>query len=145
MVYSGVKNISAYNLQAEERNVDQMPYIVLFINNYVKMMQFLDSDRINTCLHNILKFGRLVGIYVMLASTSDIDRNDINFNLPTRISFKTDDEHQSISAIGRPGAEMLKDSQDFLYSTIYDEELKHLKVPAITRKEIDLIIENLEN
>ena len=144
LVYSGVKSISAYNMQAEERGSQKMPYIVLFVNNYAKMTQFLDADRINNCLYNVLKFGRLVGVYVMLASTSDIDRDDINYNLPTRISYKTDDEHDSIAAIGREGAEKLKDEKDFLYSTVYDEEIKHLKVPNLTRKEIELVIENLE-
>lgn len=144
LVYAGVKSISAYNLQAEERGAQKMPYIVLFLNNYAKMTQFLDADRINTCLHNILKFGRIVGVYVMLASTSEIERSDINYNLPTRICYKTDDEHDSIAALGREGAENLKDERDFLYSTVYDEELRHLKVPNLTRKEIELIIENLE-
>ena len=41
--------------------------------------------------------------------------------------------------------ENLKDKKDFLYSTVYDEEMKHLKVPSITKEEIELIIENLEN
>lgn len=144
LVYAGVKSISAYNFQAEERGAQKMPYVVLFLNNYAKMTQFLDADRINTCLHNILKFGRIVGVYAMVASTSEIERNDINYNLPTRICYKTEDEHDSISALGREGAEGLKDERDFLYSTVYDEELKHLKVPSLTRKEIELIIENLE-
>lgn len=144
LVYAGVKSISAYNFQAEERGAQKMPYVVLFLNNYAKMTQFLDADRINTCLHNILKFGRIVGVYAMVASTSEIERNDINYNLPTRICYKTEDEHDSISALGREGAEGLKDERDFLYSTVYDEELRHLKVPSLTRKEIELIIENLE-
>ena len=144
LVYSGVKSISAYNMQAEERGTQKMPYIVLFMNNYAKMTQFLDADRINNCLYNILKFGRLVGVYAILASTSEIERDDINFNLPTRISYLAEDAHESIAALGREGAENLKDERDFLYSTVYDEELRHLKVPSLTRKEIELIIENLE-
>lgn len=144
LVYSGVKSISAYNLQAEERGMKPMPYLVLFMNNYAKMVQFLDSDRINVCLHNILKFGRLVGIYAIVASASDIERTDINYNLPTRICFKSADIDDSISAVGREGAEQLIDEEDFLYSTIYDEEVKHLRVADITRAEIELVIENLE-
>ncbi len=144
LVYSGVKSISAYNLQAEERGMKPMPYLVLFMNNYAKMVQFLDSDRINVCLHNILKFGRLVGIYAVVASASDIERSDINYNLPTRICFKSADIDDSISAVGREGAEQLIDEEDFLYSTIYDEEVKHLRVADITRAEIELVIENLE-
>ena len=35
----GIINIKAYNQFAEEK----MPYIVVFINNYAKMSQFLDT------------------------------------------------------------------------------------------------------
>lgn len=144
LVYAGVKSISAYNVQAEERGTEKMPYIVLFVNNYAKISQFLDSDKINICLHNILKFGRIVGVYAFIASAGEIDRDDVNFNLPTRISFMADDSHDSIMALGRQGAEDLEDEKDFLYSTVYDEEIKHLKVADISRSEIEVIIENLE-
>lgn len=145
LVFAGVKSIGAYNLQAEERGTEKMPYIVLFLNNYAKMAQFLDNERINTCLYNILKFGRIAGIYVMLASAGEIERNEINFNLPTRVAYKTDDELESVNALGFKGAENLSDSQDFLYSTVFDEDFKHLKVASLTKKEVELIIENLEN
>jgi hypothetical protein len=145
LVYAGVKSISAYNLQAEDRGSAKMPYIVLFINNYAKMAQFLDNERINTCIYNILKFGRIVGVYVMLASAGEIERREINHNLPTRIAYKTEDELDSVKAIGTEGAENLVDENDFLYSTIYDEEVHHLKVANLTKKEIELVIENLEN
>lgn len=145
LVYAGVKTISSYNLQAEERGTGKMPYIVVFINNYAKMSQFLDNERINTCIYNILKFGRIVGVYVMLASAGEIERREINHNLPTRIAYKTEDEIDSVKAIGSECAENLTDENDFLYSTVYDEEVHHLKVANLTKKEIELIIENLEN
>lgn len=145
LVYAGVKSISSYNLQAEERGTSKMPYIVVFINNYAKMTQFLDNEKINICLYNILKFGRIVGVYVILASAAEIERKEINFNLPTRIAYKTEDELDSVNAIGSEGAEKLVDDNDFLYSTVYDEKVKHLKVASLTKKEIELVIENLEN
>ncbi len=145
LVYAGVKSISAFNLQAEERGAEKMPYVVLLLNNYAKTIQFLDSDRINTCLHNILKFGRLVGVYVVIASSADIERTDINYNLPTRICYKCETADDSVMNLGREGAELLTDSEDFLYSTVYDEEVKHLKAASLTKEEIKIIIENLEN
>ena len=145
LVQSGVKSISAFNSQAEDLSTSKMPYIVVFINNYAKMSQFLDSDKINTCIYNLLKFGRIVGVYVMLASAGEIERKEINHNLPTRIAYKTEDEFESVKAIGFEGAENLVDENDFLYSTIYDDQVQHLKVASLTKKEIELVIENLED
>lgn len=145
LVYAGVKSISFYNLQADERGSRKMPYIVVFINNYAKISQFLDNEKINTCIYNILKFGRIVGVYVMLSSAGEIERKEINYNLPTRIAYKTDDELESVKAITSEGAEKLVEDNEFLYSTVYDEEVRHLKVANLTKKEIELVIENLEN
>ena len=75
----------------------------------------------------------------------EIERKDINLNLPTRIAYQTETVEESIAIVGREGAELLKDEEDFLYSTIYDEDLKHLKVAELSDEEIKVIIENLEN
>ena len=144
LVYAGVKSIGLYNAQAESNNSPKMPYIVMFINNYSKIMQFLDASKINVCLHNILKFGRLVGIYVIMSSEAEIDREEINYNLPTRICFKAKDVDESVNVLGSDGAEQLTDEQDFLYSSIYDEDIKHLKNADISRAEVNFIIDSLE-
>ena len=96
-------------------------------------------------LYNILKFGRLVGVYAVVATTADIDKNEINYNLPTRICYRTEDEYDSVASIGSGGAEKLRDEQDFLYSTVFDDEVKHLKCATLSLQEIEVIIENLEN
>ena len=137
-------SIENYNDIAEREQFSKLPYVITFVLNYSRMSTLDNSYRINSLIQSLLKFGRLAGIYVIL-ETYDNDLNDgLNYNLSSRISFKTDIEEDSIYSVGTAGAEMLADVNDILYSKI-DANPVHLKVPNLTEKELKLIIQNIEN
>lgn len=141
----GVKSIEQYNIIAKNDNLKPLPYIVTVFNNYSKAIQLTESDKINTCLYQILKFGRIAGLYIVLTANNTIMSNEINYNLPTRISFKCADSAMSLTTLGEDGAEKLAADGDFLCSTIGAEKLLHMKVATLTSNEIELLIENIED
>ena len=141
----GVKSIEQYNIIAKNDNLKPLPYIVTVFNNYSKAIQLTESDKINTCLYQILKFGRIAGLYIILTANNAIMSNEINYNLPTRISFKCADSAMSLTTLGEDGAENLAADGDFLYSTIGAEKLSHVKGAMLTSNEIELLIENIED
>lgn len=145
LVDFGVKSIEAYNNVAKENDLKTMPYILTVFSNYTKASQLADAHKINNCLTNILKLGRIVGMYLIINADFEIKNQDINYNLPTRITYKSQNEEDSISALGEGGAEWLPDDGDILYYNIYERAPKHLKIPNLTSDEIKLIIENIEN
>ena len=141
----GVKSIEQYNIIAKNDNLKPLPYIVTVFNNYSKAIQLTESDKINTCLYQILKFGRIAGMYIILVANNTIMSNEINYNLPTRVSFKCEDSEMSLATLGDDGAESLAKDGDFLFSTVGAEGLVHLKVASLTANEIELLIENIED
>ena len=145
LVDVGVKSIESYNILAKERMFDNMPYIVLLFNHYTKASQLLDAAKINSCIYNLLKFGRIAGIYVIIGAEKEIVSTEVNYNLPTRIAFKLGSDYSSISAVGQSGAELIDNDNEFLYLTVYDEVPKHMKSANISSDEIEIIIDNLEN
>ena len=145
LVNFGVKSIESYNTVAKENDLKTMPYILTVFSNYTKASQLADAHKINNCLINILKLGRIVGMYLIINADFEIKNQDINYNLPTRITYKSQNEEDSISALGEGGAEWLPDDGDILYYNIYERAPKHLKIPNLTSDEIKLIIENIEN
>lgn len=145
LVDVGVKSIESYNILAKERMFDNMPYIVLLFNHYTKASQLLDAAKINSCIYNLLKFGRIAGIYVVIGAEKEIVSTEVNYNLPTRIAFKLGSDYSSISAVGQSGAELIDNDNEFLYLTVYDEVPKHMKSANISSDEIEIIIDNLEN
>ena len=121
-----------------------MPYILTVFSNYTKASQLADAHKINNCLTNILKLGRIVGMYLILVANAPIISEEINYNLPTRLSFKADDKSRSYATLGNAGAEHLAPGGDFLCSTVDAENVVHLKVASISRPEIEVLIENIE-
>lgn len=138
----GVKSIEQYNLHADENGLETMPYVILVFNNYTKSSQATDNDKIVACLHRMLKYGRIAGIYSIVVATNPIEQDEINFNLPTRIAFRDVDD--SVYTIGEAGAASLTDDMDVLYSNIMDDKIVHLKTPNISETEKELLISGLE-
>ena len=142
---AGVKSIEQYNVIAKNDNLKQLPYIVTVFNNYTKSMQLAESDKINTILYQILKLGRIVGLYLIVVGNMKIKSDDINYNLPTRLSFVMSDEDDSLSMLGVGGAEALETNDEFLLSSLDSQTPVHLKVPNISAKELEVLIKNIEN
>ena len=140
---TGVKSIEQYNIIAKNDNLKPLPYIVTVFNNYSKSVQLTESDKINTCLYQLLKFGRSVGMYEIVVAGGSIVSDEINYNLPTRMAFLTDDEDVSLRTLGETGAEQLPTSSDFLLSSIEKRNIIHLRVPNITKSEIEVLIDSI--
>ncbi len=144
LVSAGVKSIEQYNIISKNDNLKPLPYIVTVFNNYSKSMQLADSDKINTILYQILKLGRVVGLYLIIVGNMKVKSDDINYNLPTRLSFKMSDDEESLSMLGESTAECLETDDEFLLSSLDTSKLVHLKVPSISVKEVEVLIKNIE-
>lgn len=140
---TGVKSIEQYNIIAKNDNLKPLPYLLLVFNNYSKSSQLTEADKINTCLYQLLKLGRCVGMYEIIIANTSIKSDEINYNLPTRIAFLSDDEDDSLATFGEVGAEQLPTSSDFLLSSIEKSKVMHLRVPNITKSEIEVLIESI--
>lgn len=141
---AGVNSIEKFNREMKKAKIAPLPYLVLFFNNYSRAYHLDDSNEINIHLSYILRFGRLVGVYVNVVSFDENLAENINFNLQTRIAYKTDLKDTSISEIGEEGAEKIGYSDEYIIKTLYSDKLIHLKAPKITQKEIELLIKNIE-
>ena len=138
----GVKNIDAYNEIVAENNLEAMPQVILVFNNYTSASQATNHDRINACLYQILKYGRITGIYAVVAAKLPIDVNQINYSLSSRISFKSDED--STFTVGDEGAEFLPNENDAIYYNISTNRSEHVKIATVSDIELDLIIKDLE-
>ena len=68
----GVKDIDQYNDAVIEAGIPKMPYLVVVFGNYTKSSQATDNDKIVACLHRVLKYGRIAGIYAVVVATNPI-------------------------------------------------------------------------
>lgn len=143
MAELGVKTVEGYNEGAVSGGFSTLPYIIVVFNNYTSASQATDKDKINTCLYQILKFGRIAGVYCVVTAKLSIESNQVNYNLSSRISFKSDED--SRFTIGEKGAEDLPEESDALYYNISNGKITHIKSAMVNDTELDLIIKDLED
>lgn len=140
---TGMSGIDQYNDMAHETQTTPMPHLIVVFNNYTDVAQATYADKINACLYQILKFGRIVGIFVALTAKTPISSAQVNYNLSSRLSFKSD--RDSKFTVGVEGVEKLPDEADAIYFNIAKNTSEHIKTPTVTDTELDLIIKELED
>lgn len=140
----GVKSIEQYKNIIKDDKTKPLPYILVVFNNYSKSMQLADADKINTIIYQILKYGKIVGIYLIIIGNMPIKSDDINYNLPTRLSYKMTDEEESLSMLGDDGASKLEFDDEFLFFSVDSQNVVHLKSPTVSNQELEALIKNIE-
>ena len=116
LVNTGCSDIKQYaELRAEDQNLEPMPYIVVFIDEF--------ADLVDTCkdikapVVSIAQKARACGIHMLIAtqrpSTNIID-GVIKGNLPTRVALAVASQVDSVTILGEGGAEKLLGRGDML-------------------------------
>ncbi len=141
---SGTKNIDEYNAAMEEVRFVGLPYIMLLVPNLEELSGMDSLGSATEPLTYILKYGRLVGVFAYIASSSQIVNENINFNLSTRVAFKADDAAESSAWIGEASAEQLPEEDEYILKSMYLEQAKHYKVPELDKRVAKLLMENIE-
>ncbi len=139
---AGMSNAEQFNDMARETETSPMTQLIVVFNNYTDASQATYVDKINACLYQVLKFGRLVGVYAVVTAMLPISTNQVNYNLSSRLSFKSDDN--SKYTVGAEGTHKLPDESDAIYFNITKNTTEHIKTATVTDTELDLIIKELE-
>lgn len=111
------REIEEYNKWADIHNVDRLPYIVAFIDEF--------ADLVDTCkdvsgyVARIAGKSRACGIHLFIATqrpSSNVITGTIKANLPTHIALMCGSYTDSITILGASGAETLLGKGDMLVS-----------------------------
>lgn len=139
-----VRSIDEYNIVAKNTNTPKLSQILIVIDGYYELMMSSNFERIKSSLYQILRLGRIAGIFAIIVTNKKIEEDIINFNLPSRIGFKCNEIDDSIAMIGEMGVEKLSNKNEFLYSSIHNEKAQHLRQPMISDAIIKILIANIE-
>jgi S-DNA-T family DNA segregation ATPase FtsK/SpoIIIE len=97
---AGVKDLYDYNAKA--RQVDQLPYICILIDNFGEL-RTLEYDSELAEIEKLLKIGRLYGLHFIITA---LQGNDIPSKLSNliqhRIAFNLSDHSEYLLLVGRP-------------------------------------------
>ena len=110
-----VRDIKGFNELAKEKNIQPLPYIVVFIDEYADLVEEVKDIKIPVV--RIAQKARAAGIHLVIAtqrpSVNVID-GVIKANVSTRVALMVASQVDSISIIGQAGAETLLGNGDMI-------------------------------
>ena len=116
---AGVTNVIEYYESGGA--IASMPQIVVLVDEFVDLATSLDREERARFLGLIQRYGqvtRAFGIYLVLATqrpSVQVITGDIKANLTARIALKMQSPQDSVTILGRGGAERLRDRGDLIF------------------------------
>ncbi|MDR3346498.1 MAG: DNA translocase FtsK [Campylobacteraceae bacterium] len=146
MSHSKTKNIESYNEKAKQERGEQMPYIVIIIDELADLMMTSGKD-VEIYIARLAQMARASGIHLLVATqrpSVDVITGLIKANLPSRLSYKVGSRIDSKIILDMQGAESLLGRGDMLFTPPGTHGVIRLHAPYTSEREIELIVEHLK-
>ena len=123
---------------AEAFEPERLPYVVVVVDEFADLMMVAAKD-VEACIARLAQKARAAGIHVILATqrpSVDVITGMIKANFPARIAFKVSQRQDSMTILGRSGAEHLLGMGDMLMIPPGSSELERVHAAFIGEDEV---------
>ncbi|HWG84908.1 MAG TPA: DNA translocase FtsK, partial [Deinococcales bacterium] len=141
----GAKSLEQYNQKAREVNEDELPYVVIIIDELADLM-ITSPKEVESAIMRLAQMARATGMHLVLATqrpSVDILTSLIKVNVPARIAFAVSSGHDSRTILDAGGAERLTGYGDMLFYQPGLVKPQRLQGPYISEGELARITEFL--
>lgn len=146
MSQTRTKNIETYNEKALKEGREELPYIVVVIDELADLMM-TGGKEVEFSIARLAQMARASGIHLIVATqrpSVDVVTGLIKANLPSRISYKVGQKIDSKVILDTLGAESLLGRGDMLFTPPGGGGLIRLHAPWSSESEIERIVEFLK-
>ncbi|WP_417771386.1 DNA translocase FtsK 4TM domain-containing protein [Stappia sp.] len=129
----------------EELSLEQMPYIVVIVDEMADLMMVAGKD-IEGAIQRLAQMARAAGIHLIMATqrpSVDVITGTIKANFPTRISFQVTSKIDSRTILGEQGAEQLLGQGDMLYMA-GGGRIQRVHGPFVADEEVEDVVSHLK-
>lgn len=146
MANAKTKNIENYNEKMKELGEEQLPFIVVIIDELADLMMTAGKD-VEIYIGRLAQMARASGIHLIVATqrpSVDVVTGLIKANLPSRISYKVGQKIDSKVILDCMGAESLLGRGDCLFTPPGSSTIVRLHAPFASEFEIEKIVDFLK-
>lgn len=147
MAEAKTKNIENYNEKMKELGEEELPFIVVIIDELADLMMTAGKD-VEFYIGRLAQMARASGIHLIVATqrpSVDIVTGLIKANLPSRISYKVGQKIDSKVILDAMGAESLLGRGDCLFTPPGTSSIVRLHAPFASEFEIEKIVDFLKD
>lgn len=146
MAEAKTKNIENYNEKMKELGNEELPFIVVIIDELADLMMSAGKD-VEFYIARLAQMARASGIHLIVATqrpSVDVVTGLIKANLPSRLAYKVGQKIDSKVILDTVGAESLLGRGDCLFTPPSSNNLVRLHAPFASESEIEKIVEFLK-
>ena len=146
MSHTRTKNIESYNEKMKIEGGEQLPYIVVIIDELADLMMTSGKD-VELYIGRLAQMARASGIHLIVATqrpSVDVVTGLIKANLPSRISYRVGQRVDSKVILDQMGAESLLGRGDMLFTPPGSPGVIRLHAPFASEKEIETVVNFLK-
>ncbi len=147
MAEAKTKNIENYNEKMKELGEEELPFIVVIIDELADLMMTAGKD-VDFYIGRLAQMARASGIHLIVATqrpSVDVVTGLIKANLPSRISYKVGQKIDSKVILDAMGAESLLGRGDCLFTPPGTSSIVRLHAPFASEFEIEKIVDFLKD
>ncbi|HEF3808638.1 TPA: cell division protein FtsK [Campylobacter jejuni] len=147
MADAKTKNIENYNEKMKELGSEELPFIVVIIDELADLMMTAGKD-VEFYIGRLAQMARASGIHLIVATqrpSVDVVTGLIKANLPSRISYKVGQKIDSKVILDAMGAESLLGRGDCLFTPPGTSSIVRLHAPFASEFEIEKIVDFLKD
>ncbi len=141
----GVRNIIGFNEISRMEGVEELPYIVIIIDELADlMMQAAAEFEASIC--RIAQLARATGIHLVVATqrpSVNVITGTIKANIPSRIAFAVASQVDSRTILDMNGAERLVGQGDMLFLPVDASKPSRIQGAYVSEKDINRIVEHV--
>jgi S-DNA-T family DNA segregation ATPase FtsK/SpoIIIE len=130
---------------AETFQPEKLPAIVVVVDEFADLMMVAAKD-VEACIARLAQKARASGIHVILATqrpSVDVITGMIKANFPARVAFKVSQRQDSMTILGRSGAEHLLGMGDMLMIPPGASELQRVHAAYVSEDEVRTVCDFL--
>ena len=134
--------VAKWNEESGEEAPDQMPYIIIVIDELADIMQTYPRE-LEAAIVRLAQMSRAVGIHLVLSTqrpSVNVVTGLIKANIPARVALQVASQIDSRTILDGPGAEKLLGAGDMLYLSGEMSKPRRIQTAFITETEVKKVV-----